>query len=55
MDKYSQLIQEIIDNYNDWTRSDLQGYIMAQIPDIAEADEVLQEIDNRLAQMGVGI
>ena len=52
---HNQLIQEIVDNYNDWTRSDLQGYIMAQIPDIAEADKVLQEIDNRLAQMGVGI
>lgn len=55
MGKYNQLIQEIVDNYNDWTRSDLQGYIMAQIPDITEADQVLQEIDNRLAQIGVGI
>lgn len=55
MDKYNNIIQEIVNNYNDWTRSDLQGYIMVQIPDIAEADKVLQEIDNRLAKIGVGI
>lgn len=55
MVKYNQLIQEIVNNYNDWTRSDLQGYIEAQTPDFAEADKVLQEIDNRLAKIGVGI
>lgn len=55
MGKYNNIIQEIVNNYNDWTRSDLQGYIMAQIPDITDADKVLQEIDNRLVKIGVGI
>ncbi len=55
MDKYNQLVQEIVDTYNDWTRSDLQGYIEAQIPNFTEADKVLQEIDTRLAKLGVGI
>lgn len=53
--QYEKLIKEVVDSYNDWTRSDLQGYIEAQIPDFIEADKVLQEIDTRLAKLGVGI
>lgn len=55
MDEYKNIIQEIVNNYNDWTRSDLQAYIMAQIPDMTKADQVLQKIDTILAEKGVGI
>lgn len=55
MYQYENIIQEIVNNYDNWTRSDLQGHIMAQIPDTTEANKVLQEIDSRLAKIGVGI
>lgn len=49
-------IQDIVNNYNDWTRSDLQAYIEARCEITGEnADEILQEIDKQLALIGAGI
>lgn len=49
-------IQDIVDNYNNFTRGDLQGYVEARCITTGEnSDEVLGEIDSILAEKGVGI
>lgn len=51
-----EFIQDIVDNYNAWTRSDLQGYVIARCDTTGEDEfDILAEIDRRLAEQGVGI
>ncbi len=52
----TDFIQDIVDNYNDWTRSDLQGYVAARCSVTGENENhILQMIDDLLAAQGVGI
>lgn len=52
----TDFIQDIVDNYNDWTRSDLQGYVAARCVVTNENENhILQMIDDLLAAQGVGI
>lgn len=53
------LVKQIIDHFDDedgWTRSDLQGYIEARCITTGEDEnEILNMIDNKLAEQGMGI